>query len=628
MKFTRIFFERIIVVFLMLLLTCTAVDARRKSRSHTRSHHTSASSKSSRSKSRQVKSSHSRGSRHSYRSHRAAKRTRRSRSFRSGEVYSVTKLEITPGEYRDMLLLADPDSANDAEAQYMLGNYFYQQMVPDVPEDTAFVNAVRFWALATANKHPRATGNLAYSYRTGVGVEPDTARAKSLYIQSLELGNPPLLDMIRRSADFGEPFDAWIMYECYKDGRGGLGRNDTLALEYLEDLSEYGEEDATRLLGDYYYERHMIDSAMHYYSFLENPSENVIYMLAGMGASSDPAALLKLESLASSGHRQSVEAMAEIYTTGYFKGRKVTAPDVSKAAVWNRKAAAMGSHTAGMEIASDLILGDGVKPDYDRAIYFLENAIPGGHSREYLNSLSNKWASTSFPDYVMAVALMYDGQYAAARHYFNLVKGSKDSRNVPGIDVRIAEANMLSGVETPSDVFKHLSEQVWSNSSKKDKRKLKKNVKSQALTMLSRMLDMGQGTPVDKAEAERWAVEASAMGDAGAMSIAGNLAFERGDYATATQRYQQALDDTGVLYPEARRNYIKCLRDGLGVKRDDAYAEVLRRAVPSNTVINLYYTTLTRLRPVAPQEQPADSTVSPSSPSSSRGAQMKPDLGD
>lgn len=527
-----------------------------------------------------------------------------------------------------MLLLAAPDSVNDAEAQYMLGNYFYQQMVPDVPEDTAFVKAAHYWALAAANKHPRAISNLAFSYRTGLGVEPDSARATSLYLQSLDLGNEPLLDMIRRSADFGEPFDAWIMYRLYKDGKGGVAQNDTLALEYLEDLSEYGEEEATRLLGDYYYERHNIDSALHYYSFLEHPSDNVTFMLAEMSAGNDPVALSKLESLASTGHRQSVDALAEIYSSGYYKGRKITNPDAAKATLWSRKSAALGSHTAGMEIASDLILGNGVKPDYDRAIYFLENAIPGGHSREYLNSLNNKWASTAFPDYVMGVSLMYDGQYAAARHFFNLVKGPKGNKDVPGIDVRIAEANMLSGVESPSAVFKRLGDETWSHASNKDKRKLKKQANAQALTLLARMLGNGEGVAVDKAEAERWAVEAAALGDAEAMSMAGNLAFERSDYATAASRYQQALDDTGVLYPEARKNYMKCLKEGLGVKRDEAYAEVLRRAVPSNTVINLYYTTLSRLK--QPAEEPESTPENYAQPSQVVPAQqpvITPDLG-
>lgn len=551
--------------------------------------------------------------------------SRRSRSYGSdSRVYSVKKLEITPGEYHDMLQLAHPDSVNDAEAQYMLGNYFYQQMVPDVPEDTAFVKAAYYWALVAANKHPRAISNLAYSYRTGLGVEPDSARATSLYIQSLNLGNEPLLDMIRRSADFGEPFDAWIMYRLYKDGNGGLDPNEALALEYLQDLSEYGEEEATRLLGDYYYERHNIDSALHYYSFLEHPSDNVTFMLAEMGAGNDPVALSRLESLAVKGHRQSVDALAEIYRSGYYKGRKITEPDATKAALWAGKSAALGSHTAGMEIASDLILGNGVKPDYDRAIYFLENAMPGGHSREYLNSLNDKWASTAFPDYVMGVSLMYDGQYAAARHFFNLVKGPKGNKDVPGISVRIAEANMLSGVESPSAVFKRLGDETWSHASNKGKRKLKKQANSQALTLLARMLENGEGVAVDKAEAERWAVQAAALGDAVAMSMAGNLAFERNDYVTAAERFQKALDETGVLYPQARKNYMKCLKEGLGVKRDEAYAEVLRRAVPSNTVINLYYTTLSRLK--QPAEEPENETLPVQNPQAQQ-PDITPDLG-
>lgn len=466
---------------------------------------------------------------------------------------------ISTQEYNRLRQLAEKE--NDAEAQYALGNYFYQGMVKGFSPSDLERGAAQYWAMARSNHHPEGTGNLAYCYRYGYGVVPDTVRAIQLYVESIDLGNTSLIDQIERNARGGSGFDALILYDCATKGIG-MEKNQRLATEYLTIAADDGDQRALLALGNLLYKNKDYEGALARYSAIANPTPGVLYRIAELNLNSTPAeSMEQLLNLAYDGYVPAMEQLGLAYYNGY-----AGAPDMAEAAKWNRRAAAGGSHASAWKLASQLINGWGVDQNYEQAIYFLEMAMPSGYHVALRDSLSGAWAKSPFVDYLISRAYAEGGEYDAAEKVLKNMKKFEEK------DLR--QAILAAQRGNGNDAFKKI-------------KKMADKKKSYAYAPLASLYLNGQGTDKSATEALKWAVLAADAGDPFGMCLAGDIYAGMKKWDDAVHFYEMAYEQ-GILTPTARENYVRCLSKGLGCTENADLAKAVKEAVPAVKLVDLY----------------------------------------
>ena len=468
---------------------------------------------------------------------------------------------ISDSTYKELRHLADDE--NDGDAQFTLGNYFYQQMVKGYSAEQSRQGAVRYWALARLNHHPQGTGNLAFCYRNGFGVDQDTVKASKLYVEAIGLGNDELVETFDAAARDGSAFEALVLYQCASEGKG-MAKNERLATQYLTLAADAGDPTANLAVANLLYKNRDYVGALDRYRRVPNPSENVRFRIAELSIDSNPAQ--SMDSLLAMAARDNVNAM-EMLGKVYYNGIQ-TPVDMAAAASWNRRAAARGSHRAAWLLASQLINGRGVERDYDQAIYFLENAAPAGYATALRDSITEAWEGTPFQDYLFSVAFMKAADYARAKTYLD----AKGLKKLPGNDIR--QAKLMAARGDASNAFKSLKKRA-------DKKEIA------AYYPLAELLIEGRGTDKDEKLGLQYALKGCEAGDPFAMCYAGLVYAKMGKYNDAFH-YLSMADDLGVLTPEARDVYVKCYERGLGVEKDTSVAETIRKAVPTVRLVNVY----------------------------------------
>ncbi len=473
--------------------------------------------------------------------------------------------QLTKAEYQELRVRAEKE--NEAEAQYTLGNHFYQGNVPGFNSEDSRKGAARYWAMAYKNNHPEATGNLGYAYRFGVGVDVDTVRAQNLYIRSIELGNSELVELLDRAAQNGSAFDAIVLYNCYAEGKGVV-KNEAKAVEYLKIAANAGDTQANRRLAQMLYKSNDYDGAREALAKITDRNQEERYRLAMLNIDKDNNALDSLETLACEAYIPAMESLADLY----YSGSDRVSPNHETAAIWYRRAAGMGSHKAAWTLVDLLVKGDGVPADYDQAIYFIDFAVPFGYIGSLREKVNGEWRELPFFDYFVGVCYAKTGNYDKAAEYLKKAKKAK----VPGAETQIALLDLYRGDATKA--YKSLA-------------KLAKKQDGTAFYPVCRMLLDGQGVQKDTDQALQYALSSVGEGNPFAMCIAGDIYMSKVQQGDAVEMYT-AAENLGILTDSARANYSKCLRRGLGCTADEVHANKLDKFRSPDRLVDPYKVTI------------------------------------
>ena len=143
---------------------------------------------------------------------------------------AVTCLEDSPYAKKDiekgmryLLFAADHGNTN---AQYMLGDIYYYGQYEQKKD---WKESTKWYLVASEFGHSTAMLKLGWAYQNGDGIAKNHEEALRWFTKSAELGNN---------------YSAYYLFQCYYDGLDGFYKDMTKARYWLRKAVELGNEDA------------------------------------------------------------------------------------------------------------------------------------------------------------------------------------------------------------------------------------------------------------------------------------------------------------------------------------------------------------------------------------------------
>lgn len=272
----------------------------------------------------------------------------------------------------------------DAEAMYQLGVCY--QTGKYVKADSSM--AMRWWTTAAEKKHPRATGMLAQSIRTGYGLpKADSLLSAKMYKKAISLKDMESVRQLQAQADKGDVFACKLLRECYNNGIG-VKQDMKQAMTYVETMARAGDTESQYELALYLHNHDNVEKAAMWY-----------------------------KRLADKGH----PGGTYYYGRLLFEGDGVTR-DKAKGVEYLQRASEMGMKTADYQLAAIYMKGDGVEKNEAKGIAYLRSAAYDTYPKRQATRRKAQWQLAGY--YQQGVGLTQD-YYTAAQWYAEAYKGNE-----------------------------------------------------------------------------------------------------------------------------------------------------------------------------------------------------------